>query len=94
MIPDHGMAKRGGHCNAGIYLNLSDLKVKVFINYSMSIPNKLFETKKHEGHKTSASSAVRHCFQQLTYWLEWYLVISRESTGRTVDIKVLAKIRI
>ena len=31
--------------------------------------------------KTSTNSFIRHGFQQLTYWLEWYLVIPRKSPG-------------
>ena len=40
-----GITKRGGHCLTGIHLNVSELKVKVFIKYSMLAPNKLIETK-------------------------------------------------
>ena len=82
------ITKRGGHCLKAIYSNLSELNITTFIKHSISAADKLIETKKppedlfiSEGHKTSTDSSVRHCLPQLTYWLEWYLVIPRESPG-------------
>ena len=97
-----GNAKRGGHCLKAIYSNLSELNIKLLIKYSGSVPGKLIEIKKlpenllisPEGHKTSINSSIRHCFQQRTYWLEWYLVIPRESPGMmslNVSLKVAIK---
>ena len=83
VIPDHGIAKRSRHCLKAIYLNLSELNINFLIKHLRSIAGKLIEIKKPpktfskapKGHKTSTDSSVRHCFQQRTYWLEWYLVI-------------------
>ena len=41
-----GIAKRGGHCLKAIYLNLSELNVKVFIKHSRSVAGKLIEMRK------------------------------------------------
>ena len=84
-----GIAKRGGQCLAGIYLNVRELNIKICIKYWRSVSDKLIETKKPPekllyasgGHKTSPDSSFHHCFHQFTYWLEWYLVIPRELTG-------------
>ena len=94
-----GITKRGGHCLTGIYLDVSGFKVKIFIKYSIPVLNKLIETKNYsesylqasKGHKTSANLSVRHCFQKFTYWLEWYLVIPRESTGEPVGYERTSK---
>ena len=39
VIPDHENHKRGGHCLSDIYLSVSELKVKIFMNYLISVPN-------------------------------------------------------
>ena len=41
-----GITKKGGHYLTCLYLNMSELKVKIFIKYSISVPNKLMETRK------------------------------------------------
>ena len=41
-----GIAKRGIHCLAGIYLNGSELNVKIFVKCLRSVPDKITETKR------------------------------------------------
>ena len=79
-----GITKRGGHSLTGIYLNVRELKVKIF-KYSISVPNKLTETKRLLGKLVvslrgtqNICKLVRHCFQEFTYRLEWNLVIHKE----------------
>ena len=56
----------------------------------MSVADKLIEIKKPpenlfiSARETSTNSSVRHCFQQRTYWSEWYLVIRQESPGKAL----------
>ena len=81
-----GIANRGGNCSKAIYLNLSELNIKFLIKHSRSVAwdqettGKPFQ-KPPRDMKTSTNSSVRHCLQQRTYWLEWYLVIARKSPG-------------
>ena len=41
-----GIAKRGGQCLTGIYLNCGVLNIKIFVKYLRLVPDKLTETKK------------------------------------------------
>ena len=56
-----GIAKRAGQCLTGIYSNLDELNIKIFIKFSRSVPGKLIKTKKPPFHKSLYKS-----FHQLT----------------------------
>ena len=79
-----GIAKRGGQCLMGIYSNLDELNIKIFITFTRSVPDKLTETKKPpENHFISPlrHQLTRPFATAFAYWLEQYLVIPWESTG-------------
>ena len=55
-----GITKKGEHCLTGIHLNVSELKVKPLIKYSISVPNKLIETKKLLGKPFKPLRDIKH----------------------------------